>query len=75
MLRQMLCFMRLQAVSVLFPFSPLRKTRHLSPEGVWGRIFFFFFFFFFFFWGGGGGRGKGGSHSPLKDFKWGTVEN
>ena len=52
---------QLQAVSILFPFYLLRTTYHLSPEGVGGASLL-------------GGRG-GGSYSPLKDFKWGTVEN
>lgn len=47
-----------------FPFLSLKDNLSFITWGGWGRISF-----------GGGGGGGGGSYSPLKYFKWGTVEN
>ena len=44
-----------------FPFLSLKDNSSFIAWGGWGAHLFF---------GGGGG-----SYSPLKDFKWGTVEN
>lgn len=43
-----------------FPFFSLKDNSSFIAWGGWGAPLF---------WGGGG------SYSPLKDFKWGTVEN